>query len=197
MMATKEYENNILILTLILVWQFLSNIPKIALFLCIIPYSLYIFPNNTCLFGFAVHLFTYYVINKGEGGRLQMITPHVIVTNTTTVKMISRGREGGWNWSEIYCVICEQSQRGWGDLPISCKLPTTNSNQLTPSIPSQSRSAWLHHEALPAKADLPGCSRRCGPRRAGETRWETFWWHEDHAHPPLWLPTRPIHWLPR
>ena len=32
-------------------------------------------------------LFTYYIITKGEGGSLQMITLHVIVSNTTTVRL--------------------------------------------------------------------------------------------------------------
>ena len=36
--------------------------------------------------------FTYYVINKGEGGGLQMITLLVFVTNNTTVKRITMGR---------------------------------------------------------------------------------------------------------
>ena len=37
--------------------------------------------------------FTYYVITEGEGG-LQMITLHVIESNTTTVKVITEGVGG-------------------------------------------------------------------------------------------------------
>ena len=37
--------------------------------------------------------FTYYVITEGEGGGLQMITLHAIVSNTTTAKVITG--EGG------------------------------------------------------------------------------------------------------
>ena len=35
--------------------------------------------------------FRYYVITEEEGGGLQMIPQHVIVTNTTTVKVITEG----------------------------------------------------------------------------------------------------------
>ena len=38
--------------------------------------------------------FIYYVITEGEGGGLQMITMHVIVSNTTTVKVITEGEWG-------------------------------------------------------------------------------------------------------
>ena len=52
--------------------------------------------------------FTYYVITEGEEGGLQMITLHVIVSNTTTLKMIT---EGGVvrNRQKIDYVICERS----------------------------------------------------------------------------------------
>ena len=50
--------------------------------------------------------FTYYVITEGEGGGLQMITLHVIVSNTTTVKVMG---EEVRNWPKIYYVICERS----------------------------------------------------------------------------------------
>ena len=39
--------------------------------------------------------FTYYVIAEVEAGGLQMITLHVIVSNTTTVKVITEGLETG------------------------------------------------------------------------------------------------------
>ena len=38
--------------------------------------------------------FTYNVITEGEGGGLEMITLHVIVSNTTTVKVITEGGGG-------------------------------------------------------------------------------------------------------
>ena len=38
-------------------------------------------------------LFTYYVITKGEGGGLEMITLHFIVSWVYTVKVITEGRE--------------------------------------------------------------------------------------------------------
>ena len=36
-------------------------------------------------------VFTYYVFTEGEGGALQIITLYVIVSNTTTVKVITDG----------------------------------------------------------------------------------------------------------
>ena len=40
-------------------------------------------------------LFTYYIMNKGEGEGLQVIALHVILTiNITTVNLISREKEG-------------------------------------------------------------------------------------------------------
>ena len=44
--------------------------------------------------------FTYYVITEEEGGGFHMITLHVIVTNTTTVKVITGMGEGVWNRSK-------------------------------------------------------------------------------------------------
>ena len=53
-------------------------------------------------------LFKYHVITEGEGGGLQRITLHFIVSNITTVKVIT---EGVRNWSKIDYVIliCERS----------------------------------------------------------------------------------------
>ena len=50
--------------------------------------------------------FAYYVITEWEGGGLQMITIHVIVSNTTTVNVTE---EGVRNRPKIDYVICERS----------------------------------------------------------------------------------------
>ena len=53
--------------------------------------------------------FTYYVITEGEGGGLQMITLHVIVSNTATVKVIMEGERGVENRPKSDNLICERS----------------------------------------------------------------------------------------
>ena len=53
--------------------------------------------------------FTYYIMNKGEGGGLQMIALHVILTiNITTVKSITRGGRGLKLVKIDYIILCER-----------------------------------------------------------------------------------------